>query len=79
MASSFHLEDRNGHSRGKGLPLTEALGQPHLRDQACLRKDCHIIGGHGLEMVSDRQEAGIRGPGFHRGSLGHPCGRCPVL
>ena len=25
-ASSFHLEDRKGHSRCQGLPLTEALG-----------------------------------------------------
>lgn len=78
-ASSFHLEDRNGHSRGKGLPLTEVLGQPLLRDQACLRQDCHITGGHGVGMGSDSQELGPRGPGSHRDSLGHLCGRCRVL
>ena len=65
-ASSFSLEDRNGHSIGQGLPLTEALGQPLLRDQACLRQHCQITGGHGVGIGSDSQELQTRVPGSHQ-------------
>ena len=81
--SSFHIEDRNGHSRGQGLPLTEALGQPLLSDQACLRQDCHITGGCGVGMGSDSQELGTQGPRFPQGFPGAsvweaPCPLTPL-
>ena len=81
--SSFRLEDRNGHTRGQGLPLTEALGQPLLSDQACLRQLCHITGGHGVGTGSDSQEPGTQGPRFRQGLPGAsawevPCPLTPL-